>query len=120
MPFSDLYHPSYFVGYTRDELFLSLHIQFEIMSRRILKLEETPRPLPCPYQPAFVPPRSSPSPFSHPPAPLTPFPEFDARFLTVGQQISYLMRRVYELEEELAHMRNLLFFHPPPPPPSSA
>ncbi|XP_021991653.1 predicted GPI-anchored protein 58 [Helianthus annuus] len=92
-------------------------LQFEIMSRRILELEMTPRPLPCPCQPAFVPPRSSPSPFSHPPAPLTPFQEFDARFLTVKQQISYLLRHVYELEGELAHVRNLLFFPPPPPPP---
>ncbi|MFS7941047.1 hypothetical protein Hanom_Chr05g00471581 [Helianthus anomalus] len=50
------------------------------MSRRILELEMTLRPLPCPCQPAFVPPRSSLSPFSHPPVPLTPFPEFDTRF----------------------------------------
>ncbi|KAJ0556069.1 hypothetical protein HanIR_Chr07g0309451 [Helianthus annuus] len=121
MPISDPYHPSYFVGYTRDELLLSLQLQYEIMSRRILELEMTPRPLPCPYQPAFVPPHSSPSPFSHPPAPLTPFPEFDARFLTVEQQISYLLCHVYELEEELAHVCSLLFFPPPPPlPPPSA
>ncbi|XP_022035941.1 proline-, glutamic acid- and leucine-rich protein 1-like [Helianthus annuus] len=117
MPISDPYHPSHFVGYTRDELLLSLQLQFEIMSRRILELEMTLRPLPCPCQPAFVPPRSSPSPFLHPPAPLTPFPEFDARFLIVEQQISYLLRHVYELEEELAHVRSLLFFPPPPPPP---
>uniref|UniRef100_A0A251U2A0 Uncharacterized protein n=1 Tax=Helianthus annuus TaxID=4232 RepID=A0A251U2A0_HELAN len=114
MPILDPYHPSQFVGYTGDELLLSLQLQFEIMSRRILELEMTPRPLPCPCQPAFVPPHSSPSPFSHPPAPLTPFPEFDARFLTVEQQISYLLRHVYELEEELAHVRNFLFFYSTP------
>ncbi|MFS7953483.1 hypothetical protein Hanom_Chr07g00619191 [Helianthus anomalus] len=90
------------------------------MSCRILELEMTPRPLPCPRQPAFVPPRSSSSPFSHPLAPLTPLPELDAPFLTVEQQISYLLRHVYELEEELAHVRSLLFFLPPPPPPPSA
>ncbi|XP_022030714.1 BCL-6 corepressor-like protein 1 [Helianthus annuus] len=82
--------------------------------RWMLELEMTPRPLPYPCQSAFVPPRSSPSPFSHPPAPLTPFPEFDTSFLTVEQQISYLLRHVYQLEEELAHVRNL-FFVPPPP-----
>ncbi|XP_022020244.1 lysine-rich arabinogalactan protein 19-like [Helianthus annuus] len=71
-------------------------------------------------EPAFVLPRSSPSPFSHPPAPLTPFPEFDTRFLTVEQQISYLLRHVYQLEEELAHVRSLLFVPPPPPPPPLA
>ncbi|XP_021986338.1 vegetative cell wall protein gp1-like [Helianthus annuus] len=74
---SDPYHPSHFTGYTRDELLLSLQLQYEIMSHRILELEMTPRPFPCPCQPSFVPPRSSLSPFSHPPAPLTPFPKFD-------------------------------------------
>ncbi|XP_022031181.1 proline-rich protein 36-like [Helianthus annuus] len=113
MPISDPYHPSHFTGYTRDELLLSLQLQYEIMSRRILELEMTPRPLPCPCQPTFVPPRSSPSPLSHPPAPLTPFPEFDTRFLTVEQQISYLLRHVYQLEEELAHVHGLLFVPPP-------
>ncbi|XP_035835977.1 extensin-like [Helianthus annuus] len=83
MPISDPYHPSHFTCYTRDELLLSLQLQYEIMSRRILELEMTPRPLPCPCQPSFVPPRSSLSPFSHPPAPLTPFPKFDTLFLIV-------------------------------------
>ncbi|MFS7912873.1 hypothetical protein Hanom_Chr02g00134981 [Helianthus anomalus] len=59
------------------------------MSRRVLELELTPCPLLCPCQSAFVPPRLLPSPFAHPPAPLTPFPEFDARFITDEQQISY-------------------------------
>ncbi|XP_021971284.1 SH3 domain-containing protein C23A1.17-like [Helianthus annuus] len=36
MPISDPYHPSHFTGYTRDELLLSLQLQYEIMSRRIL------------------------------------------------------------------------------------
>ncbi|XP_021998525.1 leucine-rich repeat extensin-like protein 3 [Helianthus annuus] len=120
MPISDPYHPSHFTGYTRDELLLSLQLQYEIMSRRILELEMTPQPLPCPCRPTFVPPRSSPSPFSHPPAPLTPFPEFDTRFLIVEQQISYLLHHVYDLEEELAHVHSLLFVPPPPPPPQSA
>ncbi|MFS7904187.1 hypothetical protein Hanom_Chr01g00033081 [Helianthus anomalus] len=80
----DPYHPSHFVGYTHDELLYSLQLRFEVMSRRILELESTPRPLPCPCQPAFVSPHPSPS-FAHPPAPLTPFPELDARFLTVEQ-----------------------------------
>ncbi|MFS7953371.1 hypothetical protein Hanom_Chr07g00617741 [Helianthus anomalus] len=83
MPISNPYHPSHFTGYTRDELLLSLQLQYEIMSRRILELEMTQRPLPCPCQPTFVPPRLSPSPFSHPPISLTPFPEFDTHFLTV-------------------------------------
>ncbi|XP_021996088.1 BCL-6 corepressor-like protein 1 [Helianthus annuus] len=118
-PGEDPYHPSHFVGYTQDELLLSLQLQFEVLSLRVLELELTPRPPPCPCQSTFVPPHSSPSPFAHPPAPLTPFPGFDARFLTVEQQISYLLRRVYELEEELAHVRSLLFSPPPPPPPSA-
>ncbi|KAJ0627298.1 hypothetical protein HanPSC8_Chr01g0025921 [Helianthus annuus] len=43
MPISDPYHPSHFGGYTRDELLLSLQLQFETMSRRILELESIPR-----------------------------------------------------------------------------
>ncbi|KAJ0616549.1 hypothetical protein HanRHA438_Chr02g0090231 [Helianthus annuus] len=117
MPISDPYHPSHFVGYTRDELLLSLQLQFEVLSHRVLELELTPRPPPCPCQSTFVPPHSSTSPFAHPPAALTPFPDFDARFLTIEQHISYLLHCVYELEEELADVRKLLFFPPPPPPP---
>ncbi|MFS7929577.1 hypothetical protein Hanom_Chr04g00334131 [Helianthus anomalus] len=120
MPISDPYHPSHFVGYTRDELFLSLQVQFEILSRRVMELELTP---PCsppssfvPPPAASVPPHSSTSPFAHPPAALAPVKGFDVRFLTVEQQISYLLRRVYELEEECAHVRNLLCFPTLPPP----
>ncbi|KAJ0722095.1 hypothetical protein HanRHA438_Chr08g0345801 [Helianthus annuus] len=39
MPISDPFHPSHYVGYTRDELLLSLQLQFEILSRRVLELE---------------------------------------------------------------------------------
>ncbi|MFS7998606.1 hypothetical protein Hanom_Chr12g01155901 [Helianthus anomalus] len=39
MPISDPYHPSQYGGYTRDELLLSLQLQFEILSRRVLELE---------------------------------------------------------------------------------
>ncbi|MFS7987293.1 hypothetical protein Hanom_Chr11g01020761 [Helianthus anomalus] len=48
MPISDPYHPSHFVGYTQDELLLSLLLQFEVLSRRVLELELTPCPPPCP------------------------------------------------------------------------
>ncbi|XP_021991434.1 proline-rich receptor-like protein kinase PERK2 [Helianthus annuus] len=117
IPISDPYHPSHFVGYTRDELLLSLQLQFEVLGRRVLELELTPRPPPCPCQSTFVPPHLSSSPFAHPPAP-SHFPGVDARSLTIEQQISFLLRRVYEREEELAHVRSLLF-SPPPPPPSA-
>ncbi|XP_021986357.1 histone-lysine N-methyltransferase SETD1B-like [Helianthus annuus] len=93
MPVSDPYHPSHFIGYTRDELVLSLQLQQEILCRRVMELERIPRPPPC----------SCPSPFATPPAPLLPYPDFDVRFLTMEQQISYLLRHVYDLEEELAH-----------------
>ncbi|MFS7946650.1 hypothetical protein Hanom_Chr06g00538861 [Helianthus anomalus] len=117
MPISDPYHPSHFVGYTGDELLLSLQLQFEVLSRRVLELELTPpRPPPYPCQSTFVPPHSSSFPFAHPPAASAPFLGFDARSLTVGHQINFLLRRVYELEEELAHVCSFLFFPPPPPP----
>ncbi|XP_022003634.1 uncharacterized protein LOC110901091 [Helianthus annuus] len=110
MPVSDPYHPSHFIGYMRDELLLSLQLQQEILCRRVMELERTPRPPPC----------SCPSPFATPPAPLLPYPDFDVRFLTMEQQITYLLRHIYDLEEELAHVRNLLFVPPPPPPLPSA
>ncbi|XP_022042163.1 proline-rich protein 36-like [Helianthus annuus] len=110
MPVSDPYHPSHYTGYTRDDLLLSLQLQQEILCRRVMELERIPRPPPC----------TCPSPFATPPAPLLPYPDFDVRFLTMEQQISYLLRRVHALEEELAHVRGLLFVPPPPPPPPSA
>ncbi|KAM0019367.1 hypothetical protein Hdeb2414_s0026g00684671 [Helianthus debilis subsp. tardiflorus] len=116
MPILDPYNPSNYGGYTWDELLLSFQLQFDVLSRRVLELVLTPHPPPCPCQSTFVPPHSSPSPFAHPYAAFAPFQSFDARFLTVKQQISYLLCRVYELEEELANVRSLLFFPPPPPP----
>ncbi|MFS7891882.1 hypothetical protein Hanom_Chr00s000410g01642941 [Helianthus anomalus] len=85
MPISDPYHPSHFRGYTRDELLLSLQLQFEDLSLRVLELDLTPRPPSCLCQYAFDPPHSLLSPFALSPVALTPFPEFDARFLTVEQ-----------------------------------
>ncbi|KAF5760133.1 hypothetical protein HanXRQr2_Chr16g0749731 [Helianthus annuus] len=109
------FHPAESDVY-RDELLYSLQLRFEVMRRRVLELESIPRPLPCPCQSTFVPPHSSPPPFARPPAPLTPFPEFDARFLTIEQQVRYLLRHVHKLEEELAHVLSLIFLPPPPPP----
>ncbi|XP_021996165.1 leucine-rich repeat extensin-like protein 3 [Helianthus annuus] len=107
---SDPYHASHYTGYTRDDLLLLLQLQQELLCRRVMELERIPRPPPCPCQ----------SPFVTPPAPLLPYPDFDVRFLTMEQQISYLLRTIHALEEELAHVRSLLFVPPPPPPPPSA
>ncbi|KAJ0902820.1 hypothetical protein HanPSC8_Chr08g0341641 [Helianthus annuus] len=109
MPISDPYHPSHHVGYTRDDLLLSLQLQFEILRRRVLELELTPS----------YPPPVPPFPFVPPSVASTSTAGFDARFLTVEQQISYLVRHIHELEEELAHIRSLIFFPPPPPPSAS-
>ncbi|MFS7935973.1 hypothetical protein Hanom_Chr05g00409871 [Helianthus anomalus] len=118
MPISDPYHLSHFIGYTRVELLLSLQLQIEIFSRRVLELElgEGARRSPCPCHSTPVPPHSSSSSFIPPPAALAPFLGFDARFLTVEQQISFLLCHDYELEEELTHVRSLLFFPPHPLP----
>ncbi|MFS7946735.1 hypothetical protein Hanom_Chr06g00539781 [Helianthus anomalus] len=83
MSTSDPYHPLHFAGYTQDELLYSIQFRLEVMNRRVLELESIPRTLPCPCQHAFVPSSTSLPPFARPPAPLTPFPEYDARFLTV-------------------------------------
>ncbi|XP_021995742.1 uncharacterized protein LOC110892913 [Helianthus annuus] len=82
-------------------------LQQEILCRRVMELERIPRPPPCPCQ----------SPFATPPATLLPYPDFDVRFLTMEQQVSYLLHIVHALEEDLAHLRRLLFVPPPPPPP---
>ncbi|MFS7953567.1 hypothetical protein Hanom_Chr07g00620221 [Helianthus anomalus] len=73
MPVSDPYHPSHHVGYTRDDLLLSLQLQFEILSCRVLELELTPS------YPLLVPP----FPFVPRSAASTSTVGFDARFLTV-------------------------------------
>ncbi|KAJ0805005.1 hypothetical protein HanPI659440_Chr02g0044671 [Helianthus annuus] len=121
MPISDPYHPSHHVGYTRDDLPLSLQLQFEILSRRVLELEfgESAKQPPLPsYPPPVPPPPPSIPPPVFPLAAPTTIEGFDARFLTTEQQISFLVRRVHEFEVELAHLRSLIFFPPPPPPPA--
>ncbi|MFS7905401.1 hypothetical protein Hanom_Chr01g00047231 [Helianthus anomalus] len=75
MPISNPYHPSHQVGYTRDDFLLSLQLQLEILSRRVLELELTPS----------YPPPVPPFPFLPPPAASTSTMGFDARFLTVEQ-----------------------------------
>ncbi|MFS7935972.1 hypothetical protein Hanom_Chr05g00409861 [Helianthus anomalus] len=103
MHISDPYHPTHFIGYTRVEVLE-------------LELAEGARRSPCPCHSTHVPPHSSSSSFIPPPAALALFLGFDARFLTVEQQISFLLCHDCELEEELTHVRTLLFFPPHPLP----
>ncbi|MFS7919014.1 hypothetical protein Hanom_Chr03g00207941 [Helianthus anomalus] len=93
------------------KVLLSLQLQFEILSHKVLELEfgEGARRSPFPHCPTSVPPPSSSSSLVPPPAAPTSIPAFDARFLTAEQQIRYLIFRVHELEEELAHVRIDLF-----------
>ncbi|XP_022031991.1 resuscitation-promoting factor RpfA-like [Helianthus annuus] len=70
MPFSDPYHP-FHVGYTTEDILISLQLQQDTLSRRIQELERTPRP-PCHCQTAFAAP--------HTPRPLSP--DSDVRFLS--------------------------------------
>ncbi|XP_022032003.1 proline-rich protein 36-like [Helianthus annuus] len=109
MPLSDPYHP-FHVGYTADDILISLQLQQDALSRRVQELERIPHPPPWYCQ----------SPFATPPAPLPLHPDSDVRFLTLEQQIAYLLRVVHALEEDWVHLRRLLFFPPPPPPPPSA
>ncbi|MFS7984063.1 hypothetical protein Hanom_Chr11g00982151 [Helianthus anomalus] len=103
MPISDPYHPSHHVG------------------RRVLELDceaAARQPPPPSYPPPVTPPPPSFPPHVFPSSASVPIERFDARFLTAEQQISFLVRRVHELEDELAHLRSLIFFPPPPPPPA--
>ncbi|MFS8001989.1 hypothetical protein Hanom_Chr13g01196851 [Helianthus anomalus] len=101
----DPYHP-FHIGYSRDDLLLSLQLQQDMLCRKITELERIPRPPSCTCQ----------SPFTTPPAPLQFYPKFGAHFLTMEKQIAYLLRVVHALEEDLTHLRRLLFIPPPPPP----
>ncbi|MFS7996824.1 hypothetical protein Hanom_Chr12g01134371 [Helianthus anomalus] len=60
MPISNPYHPSHYGGYTRDELLLSLQLQFEILSPQVQELEfdEGARRSPFPFHPTSAPPPS--------------------------------------------------------------
>ncbi|KAJ0596843.1 hypothetical protein HanOQP8_Chr04g0147131 [Helianthus annuus] len=107
MPLSDPYHP-YHVGYTTEDILISLQLQQDALSRRIQELEGAPRP-PCHCQTPFAAP--------HTPRPLSP--DSDVRFLTSEQQIAYLLCVIRALEEDWVHMRQLLFSRFPPPPPSA-
>ncbi|MFS7953675.1 hypothetical protein Hanom_Chr07g00621411 [Helianthus anomalus] len=98
MPISDPYHPSHYGGYTRDELLLSLQLQFAILSRRVLELEfgEGDRRSPFPFHPTSIPPPSPSASCVPPPAAPTSISGFDADFLTFEHQISFLIRRVQD------------------------
>ncbi|MFS7996831.1 hypothetical protein Hanom_Chr12g01134441 [Helianthus anomalus] len=60
MPISNPYHPSHYGGYTRDELLLSLRLQFEILSCQVqdLEFDEGARRSPFPFHPTSAPPPS--------------------------------------------------------------
>ncbi|MFS7939159.1 hypothetical protein Hanom_Chr05g00448461 [Helianthus anomalus] len=62
------------------------------------------------------PPPSSPPPLASPPPPHMMADGLAARVLILEQQVSFLLRRVYELEDEAAHLRSLAFPTPPPSP----
>ncbi|KAM0042993.1 hypothetical protein Hdeb2414_s0010g00336131 [Helianthus debilis subsp. tardiflorus] len=80
MPLSDPYHP-FHVGYTTEDILLSLQLHQDMLSRRVAKLERIPRPptFADPSQPAF------------PSAPLYPYPDFGIRFLMMEQHIAVLL-----------------------------
>ncbi|KAJ0948749.1 hypothetical protein HanRHA438_Chr01g0031161 [Helianthus annuus] len=60
MPLSDPYHP-FHVGYTTEDILISLQLQQDALSRHIQELERTPRP-PCHCQTPFAAPHT-PLPF---------------------------------------------------------
>ncbi|XP_022004062.1 proline-rich extensin-like protein EPR1 [Helianthus annuus] len=88
MPLSDPYHP-YHVGYTIEDILISLQLQHDALSHRIQELERALLP-PCHYQ----------TPFAAPHTPLSFPPDSDVCFLTSEQQIAYLLRVIDALEED--------------------
>ncbi|MFS7998729.1 hypothetical protein Hanom_Chr12g01157351 [Helianthus anomalus] len=120
MSLSDPYHPSHHSGYTRDDLLLSLQLQVEILCRRVYELEseaDARRPSPPDYPPLVTPPPpSSPPPVPPPPPVHASVDGHVARFFTLEQQVSFLIHRVHELEDEVAPLRSMAFPTPPSPP----
>ncbi|MFS7893599.1 hypothetical protein Hanom_Chr00s001007g01671301 [Helianthus anomalus] len=122
MSLPDAYHPAHHSGYTKDDLLVSLQLHVEILCRRVYELEsetDTRRPPPPDYPPLVTPqPPSSPPPVSLPPPVHAPVDGHAARFLTLEQQVSFLICQVHELEDEdeVAHLRILAFPTPPSPP----
>ncbi|KAJ0957784.1 hypothetical protein HanPSC8_Chr01g0031671 [Helianthus annuus] len=107
MPVSDPYHP-FHVGYSIEETLTSLQLQKDAFRRYVQELGRAPHP-PCPCQTL--------STASH-----TSFPssqDSDVRFLLLDQQVAHVLRFAYALEEDLVHLRRLLFSRFPPPSPSA-
>ncbi|KAJ0939754.1 hypothetical protein HanRHA438_Chr02g0064791 [Helianthus annuus] len=107
-PVSDPYHP-FHVGYSIEDTLTSLQLQQDALRRYVQELGRAPHP-PCPCQTLST-------------APRTPFAsshDSDIRFLPLDQQVAYVLRFAYALEEDLVQLRRLLFSRFPPPPPPSA
>ncbi|XP_021971479.1 leucine-rich repeat extensin-like protein 3 [Helianthus annuus] len=108
MPVSDPYHP-FHVGYSIEDTLTSLQLQQDALRRYVQELGRTPHP-PCPCQTLST-------------APHTPFAsshDSDICFLPLDQQVAYVLRFAYALEEDLVQLRRLFFSRFPPPPPPSA
>ncbi|KAF5822915.1 hypothetical protein HanRHA438_Chr01g0033151 [Helianthus annuus] len=103
MPVSDPYHP-FHVGYSIEDTLTSLQLQQDAFRRYVQELGRAPHP-PCPCQTL--------STASH-----TSFlssQDSDVRFLLLDQQVAHVLRFAYALEENLVHLRRLLFSRFPPP-----
>ncbi|XP_022042089.1 SH3 domain-containing protein C23A1.17-like [Helianthus annuus] len=108
IPVSDPYHP-FHVGYFIEDTLTSLQLQQDALRRYVQELGRAPHP-PCPCQTLST-------------APHTPFAsahDSDVRFLPLNQQVAFVLRFAYELEEDLVQLRRLIFSRFPPPPPPSA
>ncbi|MFS7998730.1 hypothetical protein Hanom_Chr12g01157361 [Helianthus anomalus] len=105
MSLSDPYHPSH---------------HSEILCRRVYELEseaDARWPSPPDYPPLVTPPPpSSPPPVPPPPPVHASVDGHIARFITLEQQVSFLIHRVHELEDEVAYLRRMAFPTPPSPP----
>ncbi|XP_021996226.1 leucine-rich repeat extensin-like protein 1 [Helianthus annuus] len=108
IPLSDLYHP-FHVEYSIEDTLTSLQLQQDALRRHVQELGRAPHP-PCHCQ----------TPFAAPHAPFPSLLDSDIRFLPLDQQVAYLLHFAYALEEDLVHLRWLLFSRFPPPPPASS
>ncbi|KAJ0704883.1 hypothetical protein HanPI659440_Chr14g0567431 [Helianthus annuus] len=102
------YHP-FHVGYSIEDTLTSLQSQQDALRRCVQRLDRAPHPH-CPCQTLFS--------ASH-----TSFPssqDSDVRFLLLDQQVDFVLRFAYALEEDLVQLRRLIFSRFPPPPPPSA
>ncbi|MFS7918983.1 hypothetical protein Hanom_Chr03g00207551 [Helianthus anomalus] len=113
---SDSYHPCHHTFITFDDATLSLHLQFQVLSRRVKGLEQLWDSMPPPppaYPPPSIPPPPSPSPSCS-----RPLASLEARVLTLEQRANLSDTCMNHVLDEMDHLHSLVVPALPRSPPA--